>query len=52
MGKSLLAIYLAAWLAMWLQPEQPATTMITVAIVIHPRSGMVLAKSFYRVIGT
>lgn len=51
-GKSLLAIYLAAWLAMWLQLEQPATTMITVAIVIHPHSGMVLAKSFYRVIGT
>lgn len=51
-GKSLLAIYLAAWLAMWLQLEQPATTMITVAIVMHPHSGMVLAKSFYRVIGT
>lgn len=51
-GKSLLAIYLAAWLAMWLQLEQPATTMITVAIVMDPRSGMVLAKSFYRVIGT
>lgn len=51
-GKSLLAIYLAAWLAMWLQLEQPATTMITVAIVMHPHSGMVLAKSFYRVVGT
>ncbi len=51
-GKSLLAIYLAAWLAMWLQLEQPATTMITVAIVMHPHTGMVLAKSFYRVVGT
>lgn len=51
-GKSLLAIYLAAWLAMWLQLEQPSTTMITVAIVMHPHSGMVLAKSFYRVLGT
>lgn len=51
-GKSLLAIYLAAWLAMWLRLEQPATTMITVAIVMHPHSGMVLAKSFYRVVGT
>lgn len=51
-GKSLLAIFLAAWLAMWLQLEQPATTMITVAIVMHPHSGMVLAKSFYRVVGT
>ena len=51
-GKSLLAIYIAAWLAMWLQLEQPSTTMITVSIVMHPHSGMVLAKSFYRVIGT
>jgi len=51
-GKTLLAMYLAAWLAMWLQLEQPSTTMITVAIVMHPQSGMVLAKSFYRAIGT
>jgi uncharacterized membrane protein YccC len=51
-GKSVLAIYLAAWLAMWLQLEQPATSMITVGIVMHPHSGMVLAKSFYRAIGT
>jgi len=51
-GKSLLAIYTAAWLAMWLQLEQPATTMITVTIVMNPHSGMVLAKSFYRAIGT
>lgn len=51
-GKSLLAIYIAAWLAMWLQLEQPSTTMITVSIVMHPHSGMVLAKSFYRAIGT
>ena len=50
--KSLLAVYIAAWLAMWLQLEQPATTMITVSIVMNPHSGMVLAKSFYRAIGT
>ncbi len=51
-GKSLLAIYLAGWLAMWLQLEQPATAMVTVSIVMNPHSGMVLAKSFYRAIGT
>ncbi|KRF02066.1 fusaric acid resistance protein [Frateuria sp. Soil773] len=50
--KSVLAIYLGGWLAMWLQLEQPATTMITVSIVMHPHSGMVLAKSFYRALGT
>lgn len=51
-AKSLLAMYTAAWLAMWLQLEQPSTTMITVAVVMHPHSGMVLAKSFYRALGT
>lgn len=51
-GKSLLALYLAAWLAMWLHLEKPDTAMITVGVVMHPRTGMVLAKSFYRAIGT
>jgi uncharacterized membrane protein YccC len=37
---------------MWLRLEQPSTSMITVAIVMHPHSGMVLAKGFYRGIGT
>ena len=51
-GKSLFALYLAAWLAMWLHLERPDTAMITVGVVMHPRTGMVLAKSFYRAIGT
>ena len=51
-GKCLLAFYIAAWLSMLFQLEQPSTTMITVSIVMHPHSGMVLAKSFYRAIGT
>jgi uncharacterized membrane protein YccC len=50
--KCLLALYLAAWLSMLLQLQQPATAMITVAIVMHPQRGMVLAKSFYRALGT
>ncbi|QNK03953.1 FUSC family protein [Dyella telluris] len=50
--KCLLALYLTAWLSMLLQLQQPATAMITVAIVMHPQRGMVLAKSFYRAIGT
>ncbi|WP_430390686.1 FUSC family protein [Dyella sp. 20L07] len=52
MFKFLLAFYVTAWLAMLFQLEQPATSMITVAIVMHPHSGMVRAKSFYRAIGT
>lgn len=50
--KCLLAFYVTAWLAMVFQLEQPATAMITVSIVMHPHSGMVLAKSFYRALGT
>jgi uncharacterized membrane protein YccC len=49
--KCLLAFYIAAWLAMLLQLEQPATAMVTVALVMHPQSGMVRAKGFYRAIG-
>ncbi len=50
--KAALALYVATWLAMWLQLEKPSTTMITVLLLMHPQSGMVLAKSFYRAIGT
>jgi uncharacterized membrane protein YccC len=49
--KCLLAFYIAAWLAMLLQLEQPATAMVTVGLVMHPQSGMVRAKGFYRTIG-
>jgi uncharacterized membrane protein YccC len=51
-AKSVLASCLGAWLAMWLRLEAPSTTMVTVAIVMHPQSGMVQAKSFYRALGT
>ncbi len=50
--KAALALYAATWLAMWLQLEKPSTTMITIVLLMHPQSGMVLAKSFYRAIGT
>ncbi|HET6552798.1 MAG TPA: FUSC family protein [Dyella sp.] len=50
--KCLLAFYVTAWLAMLFQLSQPSTAMVTVGIVMHPHSGMVLAKSFYRTMGT
>ena len=50
--KALLAIFIGGWLAMRMDLQQPATTMMTVALVMHPASGMVLAKSFYRAMGT
>jgi uncharacterized membrane protein YccC len=52
----LLKVWLASMLAMWLslrfELEQPRTAMLTVAIVMQSRSGMVFAKSYYRLIGT
>jgi uncharacterized membrane protein YccC len=50
--KSLLAFYLTGWLAMRLALPQPSTAMLTTIIVANRQSGMVLAKSFYRAIGT
>lgn len=50
--KAALALFAATWLALWLQLEKPSTTMITVTLLMHPQSGMVLAKSFYRAVGT
>ncbi len=51
-AKATFAVLLTGWLAMALDLEQPGTAMMTVAIVIHPQSGMVIAKSFYRALGT
>jgi uncharacterized membrane protein YccC len=50
--KTVLAAFLALWLAMRLDMQQPRTAMTTVFIVMQPQSGMVLAKSFYRFCGT
>ncbi|MFL1517765.1 FUSC family protein [Pseudomonas prosekii] len=50
--KVLLAAFLTLWLAMRLELPQPRTAMITVFIVMQPQSGHVLAKSFYRFLGT
>lgn len=51
-ARTLLALFVAGWVSMRLQMEQPATAMMTTIIVMNRQSGMVLAKSFYRAIGT
>src|SRR5699024_3943401 len=51
-AKACLAEFLTAWIAMRVGLEQPGTAMLTCAIVINPHSGMVLATSFYRGLGT
>jgi len=52
MLKVLLACLLAMWLSLRFELSQPRTAMMTVAIVMQSRSGMVFAKSYYRLLGT
>lgn len=51
-AKTLIAFFLTGWLAMRLDLPAPSTAMLTTVIVANRQSGMVLAKSFYRAIGT
>ncbi|WP_165668543.1 FUSC family protein [Metapseudomonas otitidis] len=51
-GKVLLAALVTLWLAMRLELPQPSTATITVFIVMQPQSGQVLAKGFYRILGS
>ncbi|SNR80474.1 Uncharacterized membrane protein YccC [Methylobacillus rhizosphaerae] len=51
-GKVLLACMLALWVSLKFDLEQPRTALLTVAIVMQARTSMVLAKSYYRLIGT
>ncbi|SOF00901.1 Fusaric acid resistance protein family protein [Burkholderia sp. OK233] len=50
--KTVLAALLSLMIAMRLELPQPRTAMTTVFIVMLPQSGMVIAKSFYRLCGT
>ncbi|HEY4145230.1 FUSC family protein [Pinirhizobacter sp.] len=50
--KTLLAFYITGWLAMRLSLPAPTSAMLTTIIVANRQSGQVLAKSFYRAIGT
>src|SRR6201990_2754974 len=45
---SLLALYIAFWAGL----DDPRWSFLTVYVVSQPDSGLVLAKSFYRVLGT
>lgn len=50
--KTLIAFFLTGWLAMRFALPAPSSAMLTTVIVANRQSGMVLAKSFYRAIGT
>src|SRR6476646_445898 len=45
---SLLALYIAFWLGL----DDPRWSFLTVFVVSQPDSGLVLAKSFYRILGS
>lgn len=47
-----LAALSAMLVAMRLELDQPRTAMITVFVVMQPQTGLVLAKSLYRIAGT
>lgn len=50
--KTVTAGLLALGIAMLLDLQQPRIAMTTVFVLMQPFSGMVLAKSFYRILGT
>jgi uncharacterized membrane protein YccC len=50
--RTVLALFITGWLAMRFALPQPSTAMLTVVIVMNRQTGLVLAKSFYRAIGT
>lgn len=50
--KQTLAVLLAMWISLRFELGQPATAMVTVYVLMHPQSGMVLTKSAYRIFGT
>ncbi|WP_260330650.1 FUSC family protein [Paraburkholderia sp. Cpub6] len=50
--KTVTAGLLALGIAMLLDLPQPRIAMTTVFVLVQPFSGMVLAKSFYRILGT
>lgn len=50
--KVVVACVMAMWLSLRFELDQPRTAMLTVAIVMQGRTGMVFAKSFYRLLGT
>lgn len=50
--KVMLSAFLALWLAYRLELPQPSTVLATVCVVIQRQNGEVLAKSFWRLVGT
>jgi uncharacterized membrane protein YccC len=50
--KTFVAGLVALFLAFWLGLDEPRWALLTVFVVSQPDSGLVLAKGFYRILGT
>jgi hypothetical protein len=50
--KAFLAALLALFIAFWLGLDEPRWALLTVYVVAQPESGLVRAKSFFRLLGT
>jgi uncharacterized membrane protein YccC len=51
-GKTFTAALLALFISFWLALDEPYWALLTVFVVAQPDSGQVLAKGFYRLLGT
>jgi uncharacterized membrane protein YccC len=51
-GKTFAAALLALFISFWLALDEPYWALLTVFVVAQPDSGLVLAKGFYRLLGT
>jgi uncharacterized membrane protein YccC len=51
-GKTFAAALLALFISFWLALDEPYWALLTVFVVAQPDSGQVLAKGFYRLLGT
>ncbi len=49
--RAALGAFLAFWVSMLLHLDKPSTAMVCVVIVMQPRTGAVLARSIYRMLG-
>ena len=50
--KTFAASMLALYIAFWAGLDDPRWAFLTVFVVSQPDSGLVLAKSYYRILGT
>jgi uncharacterized membrane protein YccC len=50
--KTFVATLLALFIAFWLGLDEPRWALLTVYVVAQPHSGLVLAKGFFRMLGT